>query len=153
MGIQVETAAAMKRLGEKLANGLRPGDVLVLQGDLGAGKSELVRGIAAGLGIHGPIPSPTFTIMNAYEIGRIPLYHFDWYRLQQVDELYEMGLDEFIGGDGIAAIEWAERFPEALPPDYLEIAIRTLDKHKQTRDVTITPVGAFRLADGEEGSA
>ena len=100
-----------RRLGERMAQQLRAGDVLLLLGDLGAGKSELTRGIARGLGISGPIASPSFPIMNLYDTGRVPLYHFDWYRLESVDELYEMGLDEYLGGDGIAVVEWPERCP------------------------------------------
>ena len=102
-------------LGEKLAHLLQAGDVVLLLGDLGAGKSELTRGIAKGLGISGPIASPSFTIMNCYHDGTIPLYHFDWYRLSSADELYEMGLDEYLGGDGIAVIEWPTQCPEAIP--------------------------------------
>lgn len=144
----IQSAAAMRQLGAQLAKQLRPADVLVLQGDLGAGKSEFVRGIAQGIGISDPIPSPTFTIMNAYDTGRIPLYHFDWYRLHQVDELYEMGMDESIGGEGVAAIEWAERFPEALPPDHLIIQITT--EQDGCRTVSFSSAGAFRPLDWEE---
>lgn len=151
MKTRVRTVADMRRLGAMLAKQLLPGDVLVLQGDLGAGKSELVRGIAEGLSIQDSIPSPTFTIMNAYSSGRVPLYHFDWYRLQQVEELYEMGLDEFLGGDGIAAVEWAERFPEAVPPDHLLIQISA--SADGVRMVDITPAGEFRRLVDQEGQA
>ena len=82
-----------RALGSSLARQLRPGDVLLLWGDLGAGKSEMTRGIAEGLGVTATVTSPSFTILNVYDDGRIPLYHFDWYRLNGVDELYEMGMD------------------------------------------------------------
>ena len=82
-----------RQLGEKLAASLKAGDVLLLLGDLGAGKSELTRGIAKGLGVHATVTSPSFTILNVYDEGSIPLYHFDWYRLNDVEELYEMGMD------------------------------------------------------------
>ena len=86
--------AETRALGAALARQLLPGDVLILEGDLGAGKSEFTRGIARGLGIAGPVASPSFTILNVYDEGRVPRYHFDWYRLYGVDELYDMGLDE-----------------------------------------------------------
>ena len=108
-----------RAVGESLASLLRAGDVLLLQGDLGAGKSELTRGLARGLGVDGPVPSPSFTILNVYEEGRAPLYHFDWYRLRGADELFEMGMEEYLGGDGIAVVEWPERCPEAVPEDCL----------------------------------
>ena len=82
--------AETRALGHRLAQLLLPGDVLLLWGDLGAGKSELTRGLADGLGISGPVSSPSFTILNVYEDGCIPLYHFDWYRLQSSEELYDM---------------------------------------------------------------
>ncbi len=90
-----------RALGERLAQKLHPGDVLLLLGDLGAGKSEFTRGLAKGLGIADPITSPTFTILNVYESGRVPLYHFDWYRLNSVEELYEMGMEEHLGGSAL----------------------------------------------------
>lgn len=100
-----------RRFGERLAGVLQAGDVLLLLGNLGAGKSELTRGIARGLGIHQPVTSPSFTILNVYDDGRLPLYHFDWYRLQSVDELYEMGMEEYLGGDGVAVVEWPGQCP------------------------------------------
>ena len=94
-----------RAFGERLAHQLRAGDVLLLLGNLGAGKSELTRGIARGLGVTDTVTSPSFTILNVYEDGRVPLYHFDWYRLQSAEELYEMGMDEYLGGDGVAVVE------------------------------------------------
>ena len=117
------SAAETKALGEKLASRLKAGDVVVLEGELGAGKSELARGIARGLGVTETVTSPSFTILNVYESGRCPLYHFDWYRLESDEELYELGMDEYLGGDGIAVIEWAERCPEAVPENVLRIRL------------------------------
>lgn len=131
-----------RRLGERLAQKLCPGDVLLLLGDLGAGKSELTRGIARGLGIDSPIASPSFTILNVYEEGRVPLYHFDWYRLNDAEELYEMGMDEYLGGDGVAVVEWPSQCPEAIPETHLEVSILPVDD--STREITLTPRGAFR---------
>ena len=117
------SAEETRALGEKLASGLKPGDVVLLKGELGAGKSELTRGIARGLGVTETVTSPSFTILNVYESGRYPLYHFDWYRLESAEELYELGMDEYLGGDGIAVVEWAERCPEAIPETYMQIGI------------------------------
>ncbi len=120
------SAAETRALGERMAEGLRAGDVVVLQGELGAGKSELARGIARGLGVAETVTSPSFTILNVYESGRCPLYHFDWYRLESAEELYEMGMDEYLGGDGIAVVEWAERCPEAVPADAMRVRFEVL---------------------------
>jgi tRNA threonylcarbamoyladenosine biosynthesis protein TsaE len=89
-----ESAEETRKLGERLAEGVRPGDVILLEGPLGAGKSELARGIARGLGVEETVTSPSFTILNVYTSGRIPLYHFDWYRLESEEELYELGMEE-----------------------------------------------------------
>ncbi len=93
-------------LASALAPMLSAGDVVLLEGDLGAGKSVLARGIARGMGVEGPMPSPTFTLMIPYEAGGRRLYHFDLYRLADPDEYYAAGLDEFVGGDGVAVVEW-----------------------------------------------
>lgn len=135
-------------LGQALGERLCPGDLVLLFGDMGAGKSELCRGIARGLGISGPIPSPTFTIMQMYSDGRVPLYHFDWYRLSGSDELYEMGMDEFLTGDGVALVEWPTRALDAVPETYLKIAIDKGDGDEE-RLFTLTPIGGFRnIAEG-----
>lgn len=134
--------AETRALGEHLAQYLRPGDVLLLWGDLGAGKSELTRGIAGGLGVTSPVTSPSFTILNVYDEGRVPLYHFDWYRLNSVDELYEMGMDEYLGGDGVAVVEWPSQCPEAIPETHLSIRLTPVGEN--ARDVTLTPMGDFR---------
>ncbi|MBR6525176.1 MAG: tRNA (adenosine(37)-N6)-threonylcarbamoyltransferase complex ATPase subunit type 1 TsaE [Clostridia bacterium] len=137
-----------QELGSRLAQHLRAGDVVTLCGDLGAGKSEFSRGVARGLGITGPVPSPSFTILNTYE-GREMFYHFDWYRIADPQELYDIGLDEFVGGDGIALIEWSERAEECLPEDYLQVCIEKVDDG--TRSITFRAMGAFRkiMLDGE----
>ena len=134
--------AQTRDLGAALARQLLPGDVLILEGDLGAGKSELTRGIARGLGIEGPVASPSFTILNVYEAGRVPLYHFDWYRLSGADELYDMGLDEYLGGDGIAVVEWPSRCPEAVPDRHLLVTITPAGE--DAREIRLTPRGGFR---------
>lgn len=136
------SAKETRALGARLATILRPGDVLLLFGDMGAGKSELTRGIASGLGIDGPVSSPSFTILQVYEDGRVPLYHFDWYRMESVEELYELGMEEYLGGDGIAVVEWPTRCPEAVPESYLEITFTPLGE--DTREITWRSVGNFR---------
>ena len=117
------SAEETRALGEQLAERLSAGDVVTLEGELGAGKSELARGIARGLGVTETVTSPSFTILNVYESGRCPLYHFDWYRLESEEELYELGMDEYLGGDGVAVVEWAERCPEAVPENVLRIRL------------------------------
>ena len=111
-------------LARALSPMLSAGDVVLLRGDLGAGKSVLARGIARGMGIEGPMPSPTFTLMIPYEApdGR-KLYHFDLYRLSDPDEYYAAGLDEFVGGDGVAVVEWPE-MAELAPRPALTVTLR-----------------------------
>ena len=125
------STAETRALGEKLARRLRPGDVLLLEGDLGAGKSELTRGIAKGLGVTETVTSPSFTILNVYESGRVPLYHFDWYRLESSEELYELGMDEYLGGDGVAVVEWPGRCPDAVPEGAVRIRITAAGENER----------------------
>lgn len=136
------SAKETRALGARLAASLRPGDVLLLFGDMGAGKSEFTRGIASGLGIAGPIASPSFTILQVYEDGRIPLYHFDWYRMESVEELYELGMEEYLGGDGVAVIEWPTRCPEAIPESYLEVILKPAGEN--LREISWRSAGNFR---------
>ena len=131
MMMMTKSAAETRALGEKIAARLRPGDVLLLEGDLGAGKSELTRGIARGLGVAETVTSPSFTILNVYESGRCPLYHFDWYRLESADELYELGMDEYLGGDGIAVVEWPEMCPDAVPEGALRIRLEAAGENER----------------------
>ena len=143
--MQTNSPAQTRALGRRLAELLLPGDVLLLWGDLGAGKSELTRGIAEGLGITTTVTSPSFTILNVYDEGRIPLYHFDWYRLSGADELYEMGMDEYLGGDGVAVVEWPSQCPEAIPETYLAVHLTPVGE--SGREITLTPTGDFRSID------
>ena len=126
-----KNTAETRALGEKIAAHLQPGDVLLLEGDLGAGKSELTRGIARGLGVTETVTSPSFTILNVYESGRCPLYHFDWYRLESADELYELGMDEYLGGDGIAVVEWPEMCPDAVPENAVRIRLEAVGENER----------------------
>ena len=137
-----ESAADTRALGERLAGQLKAGDVILLEGELGAGKSEFARGVAKGLGVQETVTSPSFTILNVYESGRLPLYHFDWYRLESAEELYELGMDEYLGGDGIALVEWPGICPDAVPEKHLRIRIET--EGENTRRITAEAHGGFR---------
>ena len=129
-------------LGRLMGETLRPGDIILLRGDLGAGKSVLARGLARGLGIDCPMPSPTFTLMQPYE-GRIPFYHFDLYRLDDPEEFYEAGLDEYAFGNGAAVIEWPDC--AALMPDHcFEVEINRGSTDDE-RLISIAPVGDMLL--------
>ena len=139
-----------QRLGFCLGACLRVGDVVLLEGEMGAGKSVLTRAAARGMGVNGPVPSPTFTILNIHEGRAMKLYHFDLYRLEGEDALYEMGLDEFIpAGDGAALIEWPQMAGEAMPADHLAIDIRYVSDG-MAREITLQPMGAFDEARMEE---
>jgi len=118
---------------------LQEGSVLCLIGDLGAGKTLLVQGIAQGLGLNEEITSPTFTVMNVYE-GTIPVYHFDLYRLESPEQLVDIGFDEYTNAGGIAIIEWPDKFPGFMPDSYLRIElIKTGDND---RLIKVSPQGA-----------
>lgn len=101
--------------GAECGRGAQKGDVFGLTGDLGAGKTQFVKGFVAELGSSDPVTSPTFTLIHEYAGGRIPVYHFDFYRLESADEVARLGLDEYLFGDGVCIIEWADRFSELLP--------------------------------------
>ena len=140
-----KSVAQTQAIGAALAGQLRPNDVLVLLGDMGAGKSEFTRGLARGLGVTGYVTSPTFTIMQLHDSGRLPLYHFDWYRLESVEELYELSMEEYLQSGGVAVIEWPSRAEEALPESYLAIALEPVGD--DGRRISLTPVGGFRALD------
>lgn len=114
--------AATRELGRRLSRCLVRGDVVLLQGDLGAGKTEFVKGMAEGFRATDLVTSPTFTLLNVYQ-GTLPIYHFDLYRLENAEELYNIGFEEFLGGDGVTVIEWAERFPAEMPSEYLQVEL------------------------------
>lgn len=103
-----------EKVGEKLAHILSPGTVIAFTGDLGAGKTAFTRGLARGLGIPGRVTSPTFTIVNEYEGGRLPLFHFDMYRLSSSEELFDIGWEDYLLRGGVCAVEWSERVHDAL---------------------------------------
>ncbi|MEG0640990.1 MAG: tRNA (adenosine(37)-N6)-threonylcarbamoyltransferase complex ATPase subunit type 1 TsaE [Clostridium sp.] len=121
-------------LGERIGKHLKPGDIITLNGDLGAGKTHFTKGIAKGLSVDDYVTSPTFTIVNEYR-GDIPVYHFDVYRIEDVCEMYEIGFDEYLFGEGVCIIEWSDMVAELLPEDTIDIIIRKIDDN--TRDIEI----------------
>lgn len=114
MEIRTDSPAQTERAGERLARMLRPGDVVAYRGGLGAGKTAFTRGLARGLGISEPVTSPTYTIVNEYLGGRIPLFHFDMYRLHSADDLFDIGWDDYLARGGVCAVEWSENVAEAM---------------------------------------
>lgn len=127
-----------KEIAAKLSRLLNPGDVILLEGDLGAGKTTFTKGIAVGLDVKRIVTSPTFTIIKEYE-GRIPLYHMDAYRLEGSDE--DIGFEEYFSGDGLSVVEWAKFIAEYLPKEVLEITIKHIEDH--TREITFNPKSAY----------
>lgn len=139
------SVAQTQQLGGILAQQLQPGDVLLMLGDMGVGKSEFTRGLARGLGVTGYVTSPTFTILQVHEDGRMPLYHFDWYRLSDVEELYELSMDEYLYGEGVSVIEWPSRAEEAIPDTYLQVEL--IPVGDEERVIQLAPVGGFHPID------
>jgi tRNA threonylcarbamoyladenosine biosynthesis protein TsaE len=125
--------AQTRRFGARLGEFLQGGDVICLAGELGAGKTCLAQGIGRGLGIEGPITSPSFTLINEYrqERARLPFYHADLYRLGEAKEALTLGLDEYFYGEGVCVVEWADRAPEALPAEHLWIELRYIAQAKR----------------------
>jgi tRNA threonylcarbamoyladenosine biosynthesis protein TsaE len=131
-----------ERIGRLLSAVLLPGSVVLLDGDLGAGKSVFARGVIWGIGVTEPyITSPTFTLMNTYTQGRIPVYHFDFYRLALPDELALTGCDEYLEGDGVALIEWAAKGGAWIPEDHLLVELRHQEENSELRIVELRAVG------------
>ena len=128
-------------LGEKMGREAKPGEVYTLIGDLGVGKTVLTQGIAKGLDITEPICSPTFTIVQVYEEGRMPLYHFDVYRIGDIEEMDEIGYEDYFYGDGLCMIEWANLIQEILPEHYRQITIeKEPEKGFDYRRITIRSI-------------
>ncbi|HUY04025.1 MAG TPA: tRNA (adenosine(37)-N6)-threonylcarbamoyltransferase complex ATPase subunit type 1 TsaE [Rhodocyclaceae bacterium] len=123
--------AATLALGAALAPALTPGLVIALEGDLGAGKTTLVRGLLRGLGHEGKVKSPTYTFVELYAISRLNLYHFDFYRLNQPEEYLDAGLDEYFQGDGVCLVEWPERAGKYLPPADLRLRLAIADQGRE----------------------
>ena len=135
------TEAETRALGERLGRLLQAGDFIALTGELGAGKTQFVKGIASGLDVESAryLGSPTYTLMNQYQ-GRIPLYHFDLYRLHGADEIVDLGFDDYFFGDGVAVVEWAERLESLIPAERLDIHLSHLSN--EGRLIRFDPVSA-----------
>ena len=146
-GMQITTHSAdeTQALGQRLAKRLLPGDVIAYFGDLGAGKTALTRGIAQGLGVTDLVTSPTYTIVNEYLTGRIPLFHFDMYRLGSSDELFDIGWEDYLARGGVCAVEWSENVEDALR-DAIHITIEKDPLELDTRRITIEGGSRFEAA-------
>ncbi len=138
---QTNSAEETRSLASNLGAVLRPGDTLCLIGDLGAGKTTFTQGLALGLGLppDEPVNSPTFMLLAEHPGGRVPLFHFDVYRLPDSSALYDLAFDEYLSGDGVVVIEWADRITDALPPDRLDIAFIAVSY--DTRQITVMARG------------
>ena len=145
MQITTHSADETQALGKKLAESLRPGDVIAYFGDLGAGKTAFTRGLAEGLGVSEQVTSPTYTIVNEYLSGRLPLFHFDMYRLGSSDELFDIGWEDYLARGGVCAVEWSENVEDALQ-DAIRITIEKDSLAPDTRHITIEGGSRFELA-------
>ena len=136
--IETENPEETFALGQKIGRAATPGQVYTLTGDLGVGKTVFTQGVASGLGITEPVNSPTFTIVQVYEEGRLPFYHFDVYRIGDIEEMEEIGYDDNFFGEGICLIEWAELIKEILPENRISITIeKDLSRGFDYRRITI----------------
>ena len=142
MVIETRSPEVTFRLGRKLGEAAVPGQVFTLTGDLGTGKTVFTQGFAKGLGIEEPVNSPTFTIVQVYDEGRLPLYHFDVYRIGDIEEMEEVGFEDYIMGDGVSLIEWAELIREILPEKRTAVRIeKDLEQGFDYRKITIEELG------------
>lgn len=138
MIIETNNAAETFALGQKLGSQALPGQIYTLIGDLGVGKTVFTQGMANGLGITEPINSPTFTIIQEYEEGRLPFYHFDVYRIGDIEEMEEIGYDDYFFGQGVTMIEWANLIEELLPDHIIRVTIeKDLEKGFDYRKITV----------------
>lgn len=129
-----------ERLGQCMARVLRPGDIIAYYGDLGAGKTAFTRGLARGLGVKETVTSPTYTIVNEYLSGIMPLFHFDMYRLGSSEELFDIGWEDYLVRGGVCAVEWSENIADALPADTVRVRIRRHEGHEDWRDIRVEGV-------------
>ena len=138
MMIETNSPEETYAFGKKLGMEAQAGQVYCLNGDLGVGKTVFTKGLAAGLGITEPVSSPTFTIVQVYDEGRLPFYHFDVYRIGDVEEMDEIGYEDYVYGEGVSLIEWANLIEEILPEHFTEIKIeKNLEKGFDFREITL----------------
>lgn len=144
--IETTNAEETFQLGVKIGKQARPGEIYTLNGDLGVGKTVFTQGVARGLGIEEPVNSPTFTIVQVYEEGRMPFYHFDVYRIGNIEEMEEIGYDDYFFGNGICLIEWAELIQELLPEQIISVTIeKNPEKGFDYRKITIDGLEEERM--------
>ena len=134
MKIITNSSAETKKFAAKFAKKLKKGDILCLKGDLGSGKTTFIQGLAKGLGVKEIPASPTFVLMNIFK-GRLPLYHFDLYRIDDTDEIRNIGYEEFFYGNGVAVVEWAERLRELRPLKYISLKFEILKENKRRIEI------------------
>ena len=135
MTFTTTSPAETEHIGAALGAIIPAGTILAYRGDLGAGKTAFTRGLARGLGYTEPVTSPTYTIVNEYLGGRLPLFHFDMYRLADSDELFEIGWEDYLERGGVCAVEWSENVKDALPSNHIVVSIRTVGE--KSREITI----------------
>lgn len=136
--LETNSAEETFDVGKRLAEQAASGQVYCLDGDLGVGKTVFTQGFAAGLGIREPVNSPTFTIVQIYEEGKLPFYHFDVYRISDVEEMYEIGCEEYFCGDGVCLVEWAQMIEDIMPEDAIHVTIeKNLEKGFDYRKITL----------------
>ena len=146
MIIETRSPEETFELGKKIGEAAKPGQVYTLNGDLGVGKTVFTQGVAAGLGITEPVSSPTFTIVQVYEEGRLPFYHFDVYRIGDIEEMEEIGYDDYFFGEGICLIEWAELIRDILPEKRIEITIeKDLTQGFDYRRITVQELSLIHI--------
>ena len=131
LSIITKSSEETKNLGEELSKLTKPGDLLAFYGELGAGKTCFIQGISRGLKVKDYVTSPSFTIINEYQ-GKIPIYHFDLFRLDNAEEILELGYKEYFYGEGLTVIEWAEKIEQLLPKEHLKIEIKFKDRYQRT---------------------
>jgi tRNA threonylcarbamoyladenosine biosynthesis protein TsaE len=140
MRLRTRSAGATQEVAAAIGAVLEAGDVLVLAGDLGAGKTTFTQGLAASLGVTTPVTSPTFTLVHEYA-GRVPIVHIDVYRLEHLQEVHDLGFDELVGGEAIAIVEWGDILGPLLPPDRLQLTFEYATDDENTRFVSLAPHG------------
>ncbi|MFN2622530.1 MAG: tRNA (adenosine(37)-N6)-threonylcarbamoyltransferase complex ATPase subunit type 1 TsaE [Chthoniobacterales bacterium] len=123
--------AGTQRIAREFAAGLAQGSVVALVGQLGAGKTQFVKGLVAGIGADAEVTSPTFTLIHEYTGGRLPVYHFDFFRIENRDAAERLGLDEYFFGDGVSVVEWADKFRETIPADAIWISFETKSENER----------------------
>lgn len=144
--IETTNAEETFKLGVKIGEQARPGEIYTLNGDLGVGKTVFTQGVAKGLGIEEPVNSPTFTIVQVYEEGKMPFYHFDVYRIGDIEEMEEIGYDDYFFGNGVCLIEWAELIQELLPEQIISVTIeKNPEKGFDYRKITIDGLEEERM--------